>query len=86
MIQLDKSGIRVAQYLTELPLRELLERPLHNSIRRARKRLGLTQQVDPAETFTRGIATESPRRKAAKAKNPRKAAKKPTNPGQPGLS
>ena len=36
LLQLDKSGIRVAQYLTELPPRELLEKTLHDSIRRAR--------------------------------------------------
>jgi len=42
LLQLDKSGIRVAQYLTELPPRELLEKTLHNSIRRARERLALT--------------------------------------------
>ena len=86
LLQLDKSGIRVAQHLTELPPRELLEKTVHNSIRRARERLALTHQVDPAETSTGGTASESPRRKPAKAKTPGKAAKKPTNPGQPGLS
>ena len=30
LLQLDKSGIRVAQYLTELPPRELLEKTLHD--------------------------------------------------------
>ena len=85
LLQLDKSGIRVAQYLTELPPRELLEKTLHNSIWRARERLALTKQDVPAETFTGGTASESPRRKPAKAKKPRKTAKKPTNPGQPGL-
>jgi YhcG PDDEXK nuclease domain len=42
LLQLDKSGIRVAQYLTELPPRELLEKTLHDSNRRARERLALT--------------------------------------------
>ena len=50
LLQLDKSGIRVAQYLTELPPRELLEKTLHNSIRRARERLAIAKQDDPAET------------------------------------
>ena len=39
LLQLDQSGIRVARYLTELPPRELLEKTLHESIRRARERL-----------------------------------------------
>jgi hypothetical protein len=39
LLQLNKSGIRVARYLTELPARELLEKTLHESIRRARGRL-----------------------------------------------
>jgi len=38
-LQLDKSGIRVAQYPTELPSRELLEKTLYDSIRRPRERL-----------------------------------------------
>jgi predicted nuclease of restriction endonuclease-like (RecB) superfamily len=44
LLQLDQSGIRVAQYLTELPPRELLEKTLHDSIRRARERLALARQ------------------------------------------
>jgi len=66
LLQLDKSGIRVAQYLTELPPRELLEKTLHNSIRRARERLALTQQDDPAETHGGGPSSVSPRRKPGK--------------------
>ena len=38
LLQLDSSGIHVAQYLTELPPREVLEKTLHISIRRARER------------------------------------------------
>ena len=30
LLQLDKSGIRVAAYLTELPPRQLLEQKLHD--------------------------------------------------------
>jgi hypothetical protein len=44
---MDRSGIRVAQYLTELPPRELLEKTLHESIRRARERLAVVGQDDP---------------------------------------
>jgi predicted nuclease of restriction endonuclease-like (RecB) superfamily len=39
LLRLEKSGIRVAAYLTELPPRELLQRKLHEAIRRARQRL-----------------------------------------------
>jgi predicted nuclease of restriction endonuclease-like (RecB) superfamily len=44
LLQLDRSGIHVAQYLTELPPRELLEKTLHEPIRRARKRLAIGGQ------------------------------------------
>jgi hypothetical protein len=39
LLQLDKSGIRVAAYLTELPPKKLLERQLHESARRAKARI-----------------------------------------------
>jgi predicted nuclease of restriction endonuclease-like (RecB) superfamily len=39
LLQLDKSGIRVAEYMTELPKRELLEQKLHKAVELARKRL-----------------------------------------------
>jgi predicted nuclease of restriction endonuclease-like (RecB) superfamily len=39
LLQLDKSGIRVATYLTELPPKKLLEEKLHESARRARVEL-----------------------------------------------
>lgn len=39
LLQLEQSGIRVAQYLTELPPKELLEQKLHQSIQLARERL-----------------------------------------------
>lgn len=41
LLQLDKSNIRVADYLTLLPPKELLEAKLHRSIELARKRLAL---------------------------------------------
>ena len=41
LLQLDKSGIRVAEYMTELPKRELLEQKLHKAVELARKRLEL---------------------------------------------
>jgi hypothetical protein len=45
LLQLDKSGIKVAEYMTELPKRELLEQKLHKAVELARKRLG----AEPAE-------------------------------------
>jgi predicted nuclease of restriction endonuclease-like (RecB) superfamily len=41
LLQLDKSNIRVADYLTLLPPKELLEAKLHRSIEIARQRLAL---------------------------------------------
>ena len=38
LLQLDKSGIKVAQYLTELPSKELLQRQLHKDLEAARQR------------------------------------------------
>jgi predicted nuclease of restriction endonuclease-like (RecB) superfamily len=40
LLQLDKSGIRVAQYLTELPSKELLRRELRKSLLQAREQFG----------------------------------------------
>jgi len=39
LLQLDNSGIKVAEYMTELPKRELLEQKLHKAVELARKRL-----------------------------------------------
>jgi len=39
LLQLDKSGIRVAEYMTELPDRKLLEQKLHRAVMLARERL-----------------------------------------------
>jgi len=41
LLQLKRSGIRVAEYLTELPPRQVLERRLHETIRAARERFKL---------------------------------------------
>lgn len=40
LLELDASGIHVAEYLTALPARELWERKLHEAIDRSRTRLG----------------------------------------------
>jgi predicted nuclease of restriction endonuclease-like (RecB) superfamily len=39
LFELSKSGIRVAEYMTELPSRKVLEKKLHESLRHARERL-----------------------------------------------
>jgi predicted nuclease of restriction endonuclease-like (RecB) superfamily len=59
LLKLDDSGIRVAQYLTELPPRELLEKKLHESIRLARERLA--QKESPAIADGRGSDTRMKR-------------------------
>ena len=38
LLQLDKSGIKVAQYMTELPSKELLQRQIHKGLETARQR------------------------------------------------
>jgi hypothetical protein len=40
LLELEKTEIRVAQYLTELPPREILQKRLHEAIVWARARLG----------------------------------------------
>jgi hypothetical protein len=66
LLQLDKSGIRVAQYLTELPPRELLEKTLHESIRRARERLALAKQDDSGQADTIAPASSATQRRSKK--------------------
>ncbi|OGF50204.1 MAG: cytoplasmic protein [Candidatus Firestonebacteria bacterium RIFOXYA2_FULL_40_8] len=39
LLEMEKSGIRVAQYLTELPRKDILEKRLHEAIQRVRLRL-----------------------------------------------
>lgn len=39
LLQLDKSGIRVASYLTDLPPRDILNKKLHDAVRFAQSRL-----------------------------------------------
>jgi hypothetical protein len=39
LLELSRSGIRVAEYMTELPPRKVLEKKLHQAIKHARERL-----------------------------------------------
>ncbi len=48
LLELEKSGIRLAQYLTELPPRPLLEKKLHQAIHHARERVAVEYRVEPA--------------------------------------
>jgi len=40
LLELEKSSIRVAEYLTELPPRKVLEAKLHKAVEHARQRFG----------------------------------------------
>ncbi len=62
LLQLDQSGIRVARYLTELPPREVLEKTLHDSIRRARHRLAVTKRQRNAAADADATASPTPRK------------------------
>jgi predicted nuclease of restriction endonuclease-like (RecB) superfamily len=44
LLELEKSGIRVAEYLTDLPSREILEKEFHKAIVHARERLDLQRE------------------------------------------
>lgn len=54
LLQLDRSGIRVASYLTDLPPRQLLQRRLHDAVVAAREKLeagsGSTGPGNPPHT------------------------------------
>jgi len=49
LLQLSKSGIRVAAYLTELPPRELLRQKLHEAVKLAKARLERGELPTPVE-------------------------------------
>ncbi|WP_165252067.1 PDDEXK nuclease domain-containing protein [Paludisphaera soli] len=72
LLQLDKSGIRVAQYLTELPPRELLEKKLRDSIRLAREHLAAERREPTPDPEPK---TPPPPAAAAKARNSRRSKK-----------
>ena len=46
LLELEKSGIRVAEYMTELPPKEILEKKIHTAIAHARAAL---EQREPDE-------------------------------------
>ena len=63
---MEQAIVRVARYLTELPPRELLEKCLHNSIRRVRERLVVAEQDGAEETGSRATAPALSRRRPEK--------------------
>lgn len=54
LLRLDESGIHAAQYLTELPPKDILEKKLYDAIRLARQRLTHEGAAEPEEDGTRG--------------------------------
>jgi predicted nuclease of restriction endonuclease-like (RecB) superfamily len=75
LLELDKSGIHVAEYLTVLPSRELLQIKLHRSIENARQRLLQDKENDEsASARSRGEDTTK--------KLPEKLPKKSNNSGE----
>src|ERR1700679_2722703 len=56
LLRLDQAGIRVGQYLTELPPKEILESKLHESITLSRALLDLIIGVYPGVP-TRSVCT-----------------------------
>ena len=45
VFELESRGIRIAEYLTELPPRDLLAKKLHDAVRLAREKLGENQKT-----------------------------------------
>lgn len=75
LLRLDAAGIRVAQYLTELPPQEVLERKLHDAIRLAREQLA--RRTDLPEAVARLESSGKASRRAREAKAKRTGRKKP---------
>lgn len=50
LLELEQSGIRVAEYLTELPSRKALEQQLHKAIAQAQQRFVLQQKQNGVES------------------------------------
>ena len=46
LLELDNSSIRVAQFLAELPPKEIFERRLHDAVKRARDRFEIKERLD----------------------------------------
>ena len=68
VLELEQRGIRVAEYLTELPPRQALQKRLHGAILLARKRLGTTtlpkSEKEASALKTTARKTAKPKRQA----------------------
>ena len=62
LLRLEAAGIRVAQYLTELPPQEVLERKLHDAIRLAREQLARRAEL-PVDVPRLEPPSRSPRQR-----------------------
>jgi hypothetical protein len=62
-LDLDQRGIHVAEYLTELPPREVLEDRLHRAIEAARNGLVLGGQLDLGPAAPTVTSDSNPKRK-----------------------
>lgn len=63
LLRLEAAGIRVAEYLTELPPQEMLERKLHDTIRLARERLARQAEAPEAGPQAEPPSKSPPSRK-----------------------
>ena len=59
LLRLDRSGIRVAEYLTELPPQELLEKKLHAAVLLAREKFARKKASLVSPTDNRQLTTEN---------------------------
>ncbi|MDQ3363909.1 MAG: PDDEXK nuclease domain-containing protein [Myxococcota bacterium] len=73
VLDLDARGIHVAEYLTELPPRGVLEDRLHRAIKAARERLALGVDVPVEITPTSTAKPRRPRPKKSRAKRRKRA-------------
>ncbi len=60
LLRLESAGIRVAEYMTELPPREILERKLHDAIRLARQQLAEREELPKLTKEAKKIAAPPP--------------------------
>jgi predicted nuclease of restriction endonuclease-like (RecB) superfamily len=62
LFELESRGVRIAEYLTELPPKDLLTRKLHDAVRLAQARLE-AHSLDETTTATLPTPSKAPRRK-----------------------
>lgn len=63
LLKLEAAGIRVAEYLTDLPPREVLERKLHHAIQLAREQLARQSELPEAAPQLEPPSTSPKQRK-----------------------